>query len=96
MTPQPINANDYRTFMQAAARSYLERHRDQYLAGDDQLFSACVQHLVNSLEVPVFLAQSLGQRAWDDLFAAPAIWIGIDMAAGESWSACSDSRPQHP
>ncbi len=98
MNPQPINADDYRTFMQSAAFAYLERHRDQYLAGDDQLFTACVQHLVNSMDVPVFLSQALCQRAWNDLFPCfKPIWVGVDMAAGDSQSCLlSAELPRYP
>lgn len=100
MTPPPINANDYRTFMQAAARSYLERHRDQYLSELDLLFNACVSHLANTLEVPVFLSQSLVQRAWNDLFPQPnpqlkVVWIGLDWGIGDA-DRLIDERPKHP
>lgn len=96
MNQQQINASDYRTFMQAAARSYLERRKDQYLAGDDHLFNACVNHLVTSLEVPVFLAQSLAQRAWDEIFPEPEpVWLGVDWA-GDDTVRLVDEHPKHP
>ncbi|MDN6874657.1 hypothetical protein QO209_19630 [Pseudomonas citronellolis] len=100
MKPQPINVNDYRDFMQAAARSYLERRKDQYLSGDDHLFNACVSHLTNALEVPVFLSQSLVQRAWNDLFPQPnpqleVVWIGWDWGLGDA-DRLIDERPKHP
>lgn len=108
MNQQQINASDYRTFMQAAARSYLERRKGQYLAGDDHLFNACVNHLVTSLEVPVFLAQSLAQRAWDELCPErkpELVLAGVEPATGEACGAITDrllivslidKHPKHP
>lgn len=102
MNPQPINADDYRTFMQSAAFAYLERHRAQYLTGDDQLFTACVQHLVNALDVPVFLSQQLCQLAWNDHFCAPRFdVVDRDMGLGGVATRLSTlrriiERPEHP
>lgn len=103
MTTHTINADDYRTSMQRAALDYLKRHKDQHLAESDLLFNACVHHLVNALVVPVFLSQSLVQRAWDDLFPEPtpnSVWFGVDMAAGEAPCPVSDrltgQHPKHP
>ncbi|MDF3935333.1 hypothetical protein [Pseudomonas citronellolis] len=100
MTPLPINANDYRTFMQRAAEAYLKRHRDQYLSELDLLFNACVSHLANALEVPIFLSQSLVQRAWNDLFSQPnppleVAWVGVDWGIGDA-DRLINERPQHP
>ncbi|MOA41061.1 hypothetical protein D3C78_1629910 [compost metagenome] len=96
--------------MQSAALTYLKRHRDEHLAESDLLFNACVNHLVTALEVPVFLAESLVQRAWNELFPKPEpkpelVWTGVDPAPGETCSAITDrlvsvrlinERPKHP
>ncbi|KAF1072675.1 MAG: hypothetical protein GAK45_00110 [Pseudomonas citronellolis] len=88
MTLQRIDALDYRDSMQLAAQGYLQRHEASYLADSDLLFNNCVYHLVTSLDVPVFLAQTLVQRAWDELFRhhEPAC-LGVDWSQGDSGTA---------
>ena len=60
-------APDYRTCMQGAAHAYLLRHRAEYLADSDRLFSSAEHHLVVALEVPASLAEKLVYLAWNDL-----------------------------
>ncbi|MCV6286626.1 hypothetical protein OFL26_17065, partial [Pseudomonas aeruginosa] len=43
-------ADDYRTFMQQAARRFIEKHAAEHL-DDDGLFERTVSYLVNSLDV---------------------------------------------
>lgn len=88
MSPDPAIGHDYRSAMQAAALGYLQQHRDQYLTSEDLLFNSCVSYLVNAMDVPLFLAQTVAQRAWNTLFTQrePA-WLSIDFAAGDRHTA---------
>jgi hypothetical protein len=71
--------DDYRSSMQLAAFSYLQRHEAQYLVESDLLYDNCVRHLTTSLEVPVFMAQQLVQKAWTELQVVhQRKWIGVD------------------
>lgn len=59
--------HDYRSSMQQAAFSYLQRHEAHYLVDSDLLYENCVRHLTTSLEVPVFMAERLVHNAWTEL-----------------------------
>lgn len=63
-------APDYRTCMQDAAHAYLLRHRAEYLADSDRLFSSAERHLIVGLEVPASLAAKLVHLAWTDMQGA--------------------------
>lgn len=52
------HADDYRSSMQVAARGFIERHQAEHLH-DDRLFERTVSHLVNTLGVPVFMADRI-------------------------------------
>ncbi|OLU22495.1 hypothetical protein BVH03_25070 [Pseudomonas sp. PA15(2017)] len=78
----PIDATDYRTRMQGCARAFLEQHQAEHLAGDPQLFERACQHLVQALDVPLFLAPRLAQLAMSELQPYPRIWVGWDLASG--------------
>ncbi|MDT4817577.1 hypothetical protein FQZ97_506560 [compost metagenome] len=77
-----MDSLDYRTSMQVAALAYLRRHKEHYLGDADLLYDNCVHHLCTALEVPLFLAQQLSQRAWNEFrqWQEPQ-WLGIDWAA---------------
>ncbi len=71
--------HDYRSSMQQAAFSYLQRHEAQYLVDSDLLYENCVRHLTTSLEVPVFMAERLVHNAWTELQVVnQRKWIGVD------------------
>lgn len=59
--------HDYRSSMQRAAFSYLQRHEVHYLVDSDLLYDNCVRHMTTALEVPVFMAQQLVHIAWTEL-----------------------------
>ena len=77
------NAQEYRSTMQGAARSFLQRHQGEHLLNDGRLFDRAVQYLVTSLEVPVFMADRLVHLAQSELECLKRPVIGIDYATGE-------------
>lgn len=74
-------ANDYRTFMQQAARSFIEQHAAEHL-DDDRLFERTVCYLVNNLEVPAFMAGRLVLLAMSERLPKGEAWLAVDMATG--------------
>jgi hypothetical protein len=75
--------HDYRSSMQRAAFTYLQRHEAQYLVDSDLLYENCVRHLATSLEVPVFMAERLVHNAWTELQVInQRKWIGVDWGKG--------------
>lgn len=74
-------ANDYRDYMQQAARRFIEQHAAEHL-DDDGLFERTVMHLVNKLEVPAFMAGRLVLLAMSERLPKGVAWLAVDMAAG--------------
>ena len=74
-------ANDYRTFMQRSALSFIEKHAAEHL-DDAGLFERTVTYLVNTLEVPAFMADRLVLLAMSERLPKGVAWIAVDMAAG--------------
>lgn len=72
-------APDYRTCMQDAAHAYLLRHRAEYLADSDRLFSSAERHLIVGLEVPASLPAKLVHLAWTEMQCAehPVSTVGV-------------------
>jgi len=58
-----IDATDYRTRMQRCAQSFIEQHQAEHLSGDPKLFERTCVHLVQTLDVPLFMAPRLAQLA---------------------------------
>ncbi len=58
---------EYRATMQSAALSYIQRHQAEHLGNDQQLFTRTVAHLHATLEVPVYLAETLTGLAFSEL-----------------------------
>ncbi|MGF6590727.1 hypothetical protein [Pseudomonas sp. 2835] len=54
---------DYRTSMQLAALSYLQRHKAEHLGDDGTLHDRTTHYLVDNLEVPAFMAPDLVRQA---------------------------------
>ncbi|WP_157832232.1 hypothetical protein [Pseudomonas sp. 09C 129] len=50
---------DYRYSMQLAALGFLLRHQAEHLGDQGDLFERATNHLVNTLEVPAFMAADL-------------------------------------
>ncbi|KIH84236.1 hypothetical protein [Pseudomonas batumici] len=76
-------SHDYRSSMQRAAFSYLQRHEAEHLVDTDLLFDRCVCHLTRALEVPVFMAQQLVHNAWTELQVInQRKWVGVDWGTG--------------
>lgn len=73
------SAKDYRSTMQAAAKAYILRHRDEYLGDDERLFDRTCRYLVHGLEVPTFMAQRLVHLAMTE--ASPR--VAIDRSQGD-------------
>lgn len=67
MNEQPIALSDYRSTMQHAALCFLLNHQAEHLSGDTKLTDRAVQHLIQLLDVPVFLAAELVQQALEQL-----------------------------
>ena len=79
---QPMhNPQEYTASMQAAALGFLQRHQGEHLTDDGKLFDRAVSYLVNSLEVPAFVADRLVHLAMSELKPRTGNWIGIDHAA---------------
>ncbi|HBN9641703.1 hypothetical protein ACM7TK_18780 [Pseudomonas aeruginosa] len=78
-------ADDYRTFMQQAARRFIEKHAAEHL-DDDGLFERTVSYLVNSLDVPAFMAGRLALLAMSEHLPKGLAWVAFDMAAGPDQS----------
>ncbi|EME0887370.1 TPA: hypothetical protein NH848_000840 [Pseudomonas aeruginosa] len=78
-------ADDYRTFMQQAARRFIEKHAAEHL-DDDGLFERTVSYLVNSLDVPAFMAGRLALLAMSERLPKGLAWVAFDMAAGPDQS----------
>lgn len=64
------NHNDYQEQMTAAARQFVARHRDEHLS-EQQLYERTSHYLVESLEVPAFMAPRLAHLAMTELGASP-------------------------
>jgi hypothetical protein len=58
---------EYRSTMQAAALGFLQRHQNEHLDNDQQLFVRAVTYLQATLEVPVYLAETLAGLAYSEL-----------------------------
>ncbi|MDA7086527.1 hypothetical protein PH586_09065 [Pseudomonas sp. SA3-5] len=82
-----LSQPDYRDSMQAAALGFLQRHQSEHLADDGALFDRATSHLVNTLEVPVFMAPRLVHLAMSNLGKPQQPWIGIDLAIGTDRSS---------
>jgi len=76
------DAQEYRDSMQLAARHFLQRHQGEHLLDDGHLYDRTVSYLVNSLEVPAFMADRLAYLAMSELDCLKRPVIGIDYAAG--------------
>lgn len=74
-------SNDYRAFMQRSARSFIEKHAAEHL-DDAGLFERTVTYLVNTLEVPAFMADRLVLLAMSERLPKGVAWLAVDMAAG--------------
>ncbi len=72
------DAHEYRTAMQRAALTFLQRHQGEHLTDDGHLFERAVGYLVNSLEVPAFMADRLVHLAMGELECLKRPVIGID------------------
>lgn len=67
MTPAQNPEHEYRAAMQSAALFYMQRHQAEHLGNDQQLFNRTVMHLQATLEVPVYLAETLTGLAYAEL-----------------------------
>ena len=76
------DAQEYRASMQRAALTFLQRHQGEHLTDDGHLFDRAVGYLVNSLEVPAFMADRLVHLAMGELECLKRPVIGIDYASG--------------
>ena len=84
ITMNPHDLADYRSSMQRAAAAFIERHQGEHLQDDGRLFERAVSYLVNSLEVPAFMADRIVHLAMSQGRPAPQPWVGVDMATGPS------------
>ncbi|SQC69684.1 Uncharacterised protein [Pseudomonas aeruginosa] len=71
--------------MQQAARRFIEKHAAEHL-DDDGLFERTVSYLVNSLDVPAFMAGRLALLAMSERLPKGLAWVAFDMAAGPDQS----------
>jgi hypothetical protein len=78
---------EYRSSMQSAALAFLQRHQGEHLVDDGQLFERANGYLVNSLDVPAFMAPRLVHLAMSELGeATQPRFLGVDLAAGADHS----------
>ncbi|ASN71770.1 hypothetical protein 3S12_37 [uncultured Caudovirales phage] len=84
MNVSTINdAQEYRASMQRAALTFLQRHQGEHLTDDGHLFERAVGYLVNSLEVPEFMADRLVHLAMGELECLKRPVIGIDYGTSD-------------
>lgn len=84
MNVSTINdAQEYRASMQRAALTFLQRHQAEHLTDDGHLFDRAVGYLVNSLEVPAFMADRLVHLAMGELECLKRPVIGIDYGTSD-------------
>lgn len=84
MNVSTINdAQEYRASMQRAALTFLQRHQGEHLTDDGHLFERAVGYLVNSLEVPAFMADRLVHLAMGELECLKRPVIGIDYGTSD-------------
>ncbi|MGA4641276.1 hypothetical protein ACQKC8_22555 [Stutzerimonas stutzeri] len=84
MNVSTINdAQEYRASMQRAALTFLQRHQGEHLTDDGHLFERAVSYLVNSLEVPAFMADRLVHLAMGELECLKRPVIGIDYGTSD-------------
>ena len=69
MTNAQNPEREYRAAMQSAALCYMQRHQAEHLENDQQLFNRTVTYLQATLEVPVYLAETLTGLAYGELHA---------------------------
>lgn len=81
---RPLDTLAYRDQMQRAALAFLQRHQAEHLGDDTQLIERATDYLTRSLEVPLFMASTLVERAF--LQHSSSTWVGIDLAE----SGCRD------
>lgn len=74
-------SNDYRAFMQRSAKRFIEKHAAEHL-DDAGLFERTVTYLVNTLEVPAFMADRLVLLAMSERLPKGEAWLAVDMATG--------------
>ncbi|HLT05851.1 MAG TPA: hypothetical protein VK019_12930 [Pseudomonas sp.] len=65
------NRKDYQEQMTHAARQFVARHRDEHLS-DQQLYERTTLYLVESLDVPAFMAPRLAHLAMSEGESPPA------------------------
>lgn len=75
--------HDYRMAMQQAGVAYLKRHRGEHLAGDSKPLENLQSYLVQSLQVPRFMAGRIAELAitqFED--PEPVVILDFDLAIG--------------
>jgi hypothetical protein len=89
---------EYRTTMQSAALCFMQRHQAEHLDNDQQLFTRAVTYLQTTLEVPIYLAETLAGLAYGELRTAgdqrrldltcssESIAVFTDPASGQSFA----------
>lgn len=89
---------EYRAAMQSAALCYLLRHQAEHLGNDQQLFNRTVTYLQATLEVPIYLAETLtglayaelhsggGKRHLDLKGSSASVAVLTDPASGKSFA----------
>lgn len=85
-TPVIEPAQEYRASMQQAALTFLERHQAEHLGDDALLFTRAVRHLTTSLEVPLYMAETLVGLAYGDLRSSGQR-LRLDLAASSENTA---------
>jgi len=87
MNRTAVLPRDYREQMQACALAFLRHHQGEYLGDEQRLFERACDYLVNSLEVPVFMANRLAYLAMTQL-AERAGRVIVARAASDAERAC--------
>lgn len=74
----PQQAHDYLSSMQQAAAGFIERHEAEHLH-DDHLYDRTVSYLVNSMSVPVFMADRIAHLAMTERMPKGKALASIDL-----------------
>ncbi|WMR35707.1 hypothetical protein [Metapseudomonas otitidis] len=89
--PHDVDTQDYQAQMQRAALAFMRRHADEHL-GDEQLLQRATLHLTLALEVPLFLAQRLVERAFARLREANRVEVDLSAAPDRDAICLIDCR----
>ncbi|MGV6473559.1 hypothetical protein [Azotobacter vinelandii] len=87
MSSTTVLPRDYREHMQACALAFLRQHQAEHLGDDQLLYERTCDHLVNRLDVPLFMASRIVHLAMTQLAEWPGRII-VARAVSHAERAC--------